>query len=460
MLPRFRHQKRVLENGLRVVTVEPPHLHVATLVVYAKVGSRYETARDNGLSHFVEHMLFRGTKRYPSSFALNFAIEELGGTLYAETGRDYSLYQISLDPELIGEGIALLGEIFGAPAFTQLEVERQIVLEEINEDLDESGRDINLDDLARRTAFPDHPLGQKITGPIDNVERFALRDVKRHFARFYGASNLILCVSGPIDAGQVVRAAKRRLGTLPSGQPAATLPPQEMADGPRFAYVESPGAQTAVQVLFRALPEPHPDYVALQALSRVLDDGMSTRLHYRLADQAGLAYYVNASIEPFHDTAQFEVDGAAAHAKFAELLAGILGLLDELCEVPVSEKELAKAKRRHRLELRAAFDDVDAMAGWFGGTELFYEPPSYEEKVARMETVSPEDIQRVAQAVFLPERLTIAAAGGLSSRQRREAERVVKEWRRTSAAGRQVWTARPTATRAAARRVPAPRPSR
>jgi predicted Zn-dependent peptidase len=450
MLPKFRHVKRQLENGLRVVTVELPHLHMATLVVYAKVGSRYETPRDNGLSHFLEHMLFRGTKRHPSSYALNFAIEELGGTLYAETGRDYSLYQISLDPELIGEGITLLAEIFGAPAFTQLEVERQIVLEEINEDLDESGRDINLDDLARRTAFPGHPLGQKITGPIENVERFGLRDVKRHFARFYGASNLILCISGPVSAEQVMRLARRRLGGLPAGQPADTSAPDEMDDGPRSAYVDSPGAQTAVQVLFRALPEPHRDYVALQALSRVLDDGMSTRLHYRLADQAGLAYYVNASIEPFHDTAQFEVDGAAAHGKFADLVAGIFGLLDELCDSPVSDKELAKAKRRHRLELRAAFDDVDAMAGWFGGTELFYPPPSYEEKIARMEAVTPADIQRVARHVFQRERLTVAAAGGLSPKQRRDAERVIKEWRVATPPKARAWT--PPRTRRAARR--------
>jgi zinc protease len=223
-----------------------------------------------------------------------------------------------------------------------------------------------------------------------------------------------------------------------------------MNDGPRFAYVDSPGAQTAVQVLFRALPEPHPDFVALQALSRVLDDGMSTRLHYRLADQAGLAYYVNASIEPFHDTAQFEVDGAAAHAKFADLLGGILGLLDELREEPVEAKELAKAKRRHRLELRAAFDDVDAMAGWFGGTELFYPPPSYQEKVARMEAVTPADIQRVARTVFRPDRLTVAAGGGLSPRQRREAERVVSEWRRALPSGRRAWT--PPRARRAARR--------
>src|SRR5262245_23358480 len=117
MLPTFRHVKDVLPNGLRVVTVELPHLHTDALVVYAMVGSTYEERPDNGLAHFLEHMLFRGTERYPNSYALNFAIEELGGTLYAETGRDYSLYQISLDPDLVAQGIALFGEILSAPAF-------------------------------------------------------------------------------------------------------------------------------------------------------------------------------------------------------------------------------------------------------------------------------------------------------------------------------------------------------
>ncbi len=137
--PAFRSTMDTLDNGLRVVTVELPHLHNTAIVMYAKVGSRYETPADNGLSHFLEHMLFRGTEKYPSSFALNYAIESLGGTLYAVTGRDYSLYQISLDPELVEQGIELFAEIFSAPAFTQIELERKIVLEEINEDLDEKG---------------------------------------------------------------------------------------------------------------------------------------------------------------------------------------------------------------------------------------------------------------------------------------------------------------------------------
>src|SRR6476619_2097544 len=125
----FRRQMDLLPNGLRVVTVELPHLHSASIVMYAKVGSRYESVDDNGLSHFLEHMLFRGTERLPDAYQINHAIEALGGTLYAETGRDYSLYQISLHPESLVAGLELFGEIFRTPTFSEIDVERRIILE-------------------------------------------------------------------------------------------------------------------------------------------------------------------------------------------------------------------------------------------------------------------------------------------------------------------------------------------
>jgi predicted Zn-dependent peptidase len=224
-------------------------------------------------------------------------------------------------------------------------------------------------------------------------------------------------------------AALSTLARLPEGESQDSGPPAELEDGPHFTYVESPGAQTAVQILFRSLPESDPDFVAMQALGRVLDDGMSTRLHYTLCDQLGLAYYVSSSIEPFHDAALFEVDGAAAHAKVGELLTRMLGLLARFREEPVTPAELAKAKRRYRYDLASAFDDADAMAGWFGGTELFYPPPSYESKVARMEAVTAEDIQRAAGRVFQRERLVVAASGALGERQKRDVQKVVKSWR-------------------------------
>ncbi len=428
VLPKFHVEKDTLANGLRVVTIELPHLHSATLVMYAKVGSRYESPADNGLSHFLEHMLFRGTKAHPSSYQLNYAIEELGGMLHAETGRDYSLYQIGLLPEFVSKGVEIFGELLGAPRLEQIDLERQIILEEISEDLDERGRDVNLDDRTRAAMFAGHGLGQKITGPRQNVKRFSTADVRRHLKRFYGAKNLVFCVSGRVKHAEVMKAARRALASLPSGRAAATDSPGELAGAPHHLYVDAPGAQTSLAILFRALPEAHKDYMALQMLSRVLDDGMSTRLHYTLCDQKGLAYYVQGGIEPFHDTAIFEVQGAASHAKFALLAQATFELLDRFRQEKVTPAELGKAKRRYRHDLMGMFDEPDSMAGWFGGTELFYPPQTFAARAARMDAVSADDVLRVAQTVMTKDRLVVGAAGALTATQRKRFEKTVERW--------------------------------
>ncbi|HEX7837774.1 MAG TPA: pitrilysin family protein, partial [Kofleriaceae bacterium] len=188
-----------LDNGLAVTTVALPHLHTAVCALFVKVGARFEPPDDNGLSHFTEHMLFRGTERYATSLALNTAVERLGSTLHAETGRDYTLFQLALDPQLIAPALDVLGELLSRPRFSDIELERELVLEEINEDYDEQGVEINADDIARGLLFEGHPLGQRIIGPRGNVERFSIDDVRRHFNTFYGARNANLCVAGPVE---------------------------------------------------------------------------------------------------------------------------------------------------------------------------------------------------------------------------------------------------------------------
>jgi predicted Zn-dependent peptidase len=276
--------------------------------------------------------------------------------------------------------------------------------------------------------FPDHGLGQKITGPRQNVQRFSTADVRRHLRRFYGARNLVFCVSGRVKHDEVMRAARRELSSLPEGRAAATDSPDELVGAPHHLYVESPGAQTQLAILFRALPEAHPDYMALQMLSRVLDDGMSTRLHYTLCDQKGLAYYVQGGIEPFHDTAIFEVQGAASHAKFPSLVEEALVLLDRFRQEKVKAKELEKARRRYRADLMAMFDEPDSMAGWFGGTLLFYPPQSFAARAARMDAVTADDVLRVAQTVITRDRLVVGAAGALGKAQRRKFEKTIEKW--------------------------------
>ena len=419
----------MLDNGLAVTTVALPHLHTAVCALFVKVGARFETPEDNGLSHFVEHMLFRGTERYPTSLALNTAVERLGSTLHAETGRDYTLFQLALEPAHVPAAIDLLGELLSRPRFSDIELERELVLEEINEDYDEQGVEINADDIARGLVFEDHPLGQRIIGPRSNVERFSIADVGRHFSTFYGARNANLCVAGPVEHDVVVEYAARALASMPAGaraiEPAAPPP----VTGPRLHHVRDAGSQTSLAVLFRAVPELDPAYVALVALLRVLDDGMSTRLHYTLADQKGLAYSIHAAIEPLADAALFEITGATANAKVPSLVRELLALLDGLRQGNVTADELAKARVRYRYETLASIDDAAAMAGWFGGTALYYKPPALSERLLQMEQVTVDDVVRVAAQVLSPQHFALAAVGSLSRARLGELRQTVNDWR-------------------------------
>ena len=216
---------------------------------------------------------------------------------------------------------------------------------------------------------------------------------------------------------------------MPAGQRADVLAAPPMPPGPLLQHVKDAGSQTSLSIVFRAIPELDPAYVALIALLRVLDDGMSTRLHYTLADQKGLAYSIHAAIEPLADAALFEIAGATANAKVPALVRELLALLDGLRKGQVTDDELAKARVRYRYETLASIDDASAMAGWFGGTALYYPPPTLTERLAQMAAVTVDDVVRVASQVLAPENLAIAAVGSLSRARLGELRETVTAWR-------------------------------
>ena len=425
----YRVTRSRLSNGLRLVTIETPHLHTASIALYAGVGARYETRRTSGLSHFVEHMLFRGCEQFANSYALNYAIESVGGTLYAETGRDYSLYQIPLLPSELPRGLEILGDLFTTPRFSDIELERQIILEEILEDLDEDGRNINVDDISRAAVWGTHPLGFPITGPLSNVKRFKTEDIRAHFREFYGDANMVLCLAGPIDPTEAAALAAKAFSRLPRGKRARPLPAPAARPAPRFRAVDSDSAQAHVQLVWRGLPDSDPDYVAMSALMRVLDDGMSTRLHYQICDQKGLAYSVSGGIEPLHDIALIEVDASCAPKKLSALVTEALALVGRFRDELVRPEDLAKAKRRYRGDIQAGYDDLDGLSGWYGGTELFYKPRTHAERVRLFESVTPEKIQRVARRVLTPDRMTVAAVGPLTPTILRKVKAAIRTFR-------------------------------
>jgi predicted Zn-dependent peptidase len=426
--PASVEQKR-LSNGLKVVTVETPHLHAAAVALYVRTGSRFETRKNNGLSHFVEHMLFRGSAGFPSSLALNSAIEERCGMLSGETGRDYSLYQVQLHPRELDETMHILADLFSSPLFSDIDLERAIVLEEILDDFDESGQRINLDDVGREHAWPGHPLGFPITGPEENIRRFDRDDVVSHFGRFHGAKNLVLAVAGPVESAAVVKSAERAFGRLPAGQFQAPRPAPKRFPGPSFLSVRTDSAQVEVQILFRALADSHPQYPALVTLLRLLDDGMSTPLHYRVCDRKGLAYHVNAGIDPLGDTALLEISAACASEKLPTLVREVFDILRGFRDEPASSHDIEKAKGRYARDLEAGFDDVEGLCGWFGDSMLFGRPlRSPVERYQRMARVDAAQVQKVARAVLRPDFLVVTAVGSFTPAAVRQTQMLVRSF--------------------------------
>lgn len=401
----------VLDNGLQVATVELPHLSTACVSAYVRAGSRFESADENGLSHFMEHMLHRGTKRHPDPDSFHEAVEGIGGSLDAETGRDMAIYPLALPPESLAAGMRLLAEMLIEPVFSGLEIERGVVMEELNEDLDARGRLADLNALVYRATWPDQPLGQAILGTRRNVRRLGLADLRRHHDRHYGATNIVLVVAGPVAHEQVVTWANETWGRMPPGhcqEPTAPVP----AAGP--LRVHRPGdddVQTQLSASFSTFGVGDPDYPALLVLMRVLDGGLSTRLYRRLVHQLGLCYQVGADLDAFVDCGVFDISAMSAHATAPRVLAEMLDLVAELRAHPVPEAELDRAKRRYSWGVSAMVDDPGSVAARWGEALLYDMVASVGELEMLVAAVSPADVQRVADRVFQPARMTIGTLG-------------------------------------------------
>src|SRR5580698_10084902 len=193
------HPSRTLTNGLRVAVNPLPQLHRAHVALWARVGSRFEAKDDNGISHFLEHMIYRGTRRVPSAHAVNLAFERLGGSLFASTQVDHGIFSLTLPPDSLDDACSLFGEVLSQPAFRDIDIERGIVLEEILEDLDDEGHQVDADNLSRALIYGGHPLGFTITGGEKHVQSFDVAMLRRHHSLHYTADNAVLAFSGNIE---------------------------------------------------------------------------------------------------------------------------------------------------------------------------------------------------------------------------------------------------------------------
>jgi predicted Zn-dependent peptidase len=373
-------------------------------------------------------MIYRGTRRVPSAHAVNLAFERLGGSLYASTQVDHGIFSLSLPPESLDEATSLFGEVLTQPAFLDMDIERGIVMEEILEDVDDEGRQVDADNLSRALIYRDHPLGFTITGGEAHVRSFDEGALRRWHERHYTADNTVLAFSGAVDVEAALHLAERDFSGLRRGTRTMGEAPLHAQKKPRLQIVENVSSQTELRVCLRAFSEVHPLRPALDVLMRLIDDGMSTRLYHRLCDARGLCYDVSAAYDGYEDDGIIDVAAGVQHMRAAEVTREILAMFEELAREGPSADELETARRRIAWDARSMPDSAEETGAFFASGLLFDRFATPEQHVAELTAIGAEQVREAARELARPERLNVVAVGLLEDGEDVRLGDTVKGW--------------------------------
>jgi predicted Zn-dependent peptidase len=404
-----------LPSGLELAVVPLPHLHVASVVLFVRVGSRYERAETNGLSHLLEHVLFRGCEGYPDTYALNTAIERVASGIDAATSRDFTTFEAACLPASVPEVLGLLGAMVTSPLIRDEDVaiEQRIIHEELQDELDAKGRDIDVDNLGKEALFGHSSMGMKVGGQLTRVRAFTAEQCREWHRDMYTAANMVLVVTGPVLTDVVVAAAERAFEGLPRGIAHAPRPAEVQAGLPAFGHTHHEGPQADLQLQWCLPPESDSDWPALFVAQRVLDDGTCARLRHRVVDQLGLAYHASADLESYEGLSILSCHTQTRAAQLAPTLDAMLALIDELAEGGPTDDELSRIHARLRMELAAVHDAPASVAYWVGLARLFPGLDTLPGRLARAFAVGPAEVAAAVARHLGRERLLVTVVGAV-----------------------------------------------
>lgn len=398
-----------------------PHLHTASIAVAVRGGPRFEAAGEGGLTHLLEHVLFRGAGAYPDVRALLGAFEELGEEPEAYTEEDALVLAASVDPGRVGDASRLLATVLLEPHLCDLEAERAVVLEERLERVDEDGRDCDPDDLLMALAFGAHPLGRPVLGLEREVRAHRREDLARWRERLVRRPNLAVALAGPIEVREVegLLAPFEAIPAGPALELGAPPPPQ---DGPRVSLHRLTGSQVDVRIAFRGPGEAAPEHAALRLLADVLDGGATARVP-QLVD-AGLAYQAHAEVAAFPDVSLLQLGVTVAPAKTAGALEALFDLARGVAEAPLAD-ELARARARRARRARAERDDARGLAD-DAARRLAWGLPSREAARAAEEAADEAAVLALARELVRPARASVLVLGELTRGQAAAVRRALR----------------------------------
>lgn len=405
-------QETILANGLQVLTCAMPHAYSVGVGFYVSVGSRYEDDALAGAAHFIEHMLFKGSRRYPSPQAIAAIIEGHGGLFNASTGRESTVLWVKMQQAHLGLTLDVLSDMLRASLMPadEMEKERRVILEEISSSLDVPEELVSL--IAHEITWPGHPLGRDVAGTPESISQLTLPGLQSFMASHYAPQNIVLSMAGDVQHEQVVELAVGLLGDWQPTPPTGYNPAPPDGVDPVVSLTRRSIEQTHLTLHLPGMSRDDPDRYVLGLLNVILGEGMSSRLFLEIRERLGLAYAVDSYLSFLADTGLLGIYAAVAPEQAGPALEAVLAQLRRLREEAVEVETLQIAKEAAKGRLLLGMEDTLSVASWFGRQKVLGGPVlAVEEVLAHLDVVAAGDIQRVAQRLFTSRGARLAMVG-------------------------------------------------
>lgn len=402
-------QKKTLGNGLRVIVAPMKSTQAATVLVLVNAGSRYETKEINGLSHFLEHMFFKGTKSRPSALEISKEINGVGGINNAFTSVEHAGYWVEVPAEHVEISFDILADMLKNSLFAQEEIDRErgVILEELRMYLDTPMQYV--DDVAQELLFGDQPLGWPTIGKEEVLAKLNRPDFIQYFNQRYRSKNMVLVAAGNIDEQKALALAKKYFADIPERAAEKFLPVKinQSKAAVKLHYKKTDQAHLVLSV--RTFPRQDERRWALSLLATILGGNMSSRLFIQVRERRGLAYYIKCEPWELSDAGVMSVSAGLRLGAEKEAIEVILQEFAKLKEEPVSEDELKRAKEYIKGTMALKLESSMSVADFLGEQELLDNKIfNVEEIKSKLEAVTAGDIQKLAKEIFVEKGLNLA----------------------------------------------------
>lgn len=403
-----------LKNNLPVFLIKMPQSKTATVLVMYRTGSKYEDRKTSGLSHFLEHMFFKGTEKRPNTLVLSAELDSIGAEFNAFTSKEYTGYYVKTPKNKIGVAVDVLSDMLTGSKFDSEEIEREkgVIIEEMN--MYEDNPRMHIEDVFESCLYGDTPAGWDTIGFKENILGFKREDFIKYFNSQYGTKSMAIFLAGNFSEKEIKKTLEDGFFKVPKNNYKNKVKVIEKQNKPTLKIKKKKTDQITLSLGFRAFPANHKDETALKLLSIILGGSMSSRLFIELRERRGLAYFVRASTEFYSDSGYIVVSAGVPKIKLEESLQVILSEYQKLKEELVDPKELKRAKDLLAGKIIVGMEGTDDFTSWYGQQFItrnkFLSP---EETLRNFKKVSAQDIQRVAKKLFNNNGLNLAIIGDI-----------------------------------------------